>query len=73
MHKLRVLLGTFFAAGWLLLYLEAASAQEIVVNDKIREQIERYQMSGQLLVAGEEIAARDFLWQLYENVGYSPL
>jgi murein L,D-transpeptidase YcbB/YkuD len=49
------------------------SAADQDVNDAIREHIERHQMSGRLVLAEADVAARDVLWKLYEDNDYAPL
>ena len=65
-------LTVLLSAAWMLA-LTASSFAQASVNDDIRERIERHQMTGRLVVAGEDIAARDILWNLYHENSHSPL
>ncbi len=64
MHKLLTLLLCFVMSS-------VAWGQKPV--DRIRSSIDRHQATGQLYVAGAEIASSDVFWLLYENNGYRPL
>jgi len=56
-----------------MLALVTSSFAHAAVNDEIRKKIERFQINGRLVVAGEEIAARDILWNLYHENAHAPL
>jgi len=73
MQKSRLLPILCLLAISLALWVNAGSAAAQEADDTIREHIERHQMSGSLVLAGAEIAARDGLWKLYENNNYAPL
>ena len=73
MRKSRLLPILCLLAASLSLWASAGSAADQEVNDTIREHIERFQMSGRLVLAGADIAGRDVLWRLYENNNYAPL
>ena len=73
MKNLNIRVAIFVSATWLLAFAGAVNAQEMAVGDEIRDRIERFHMTGQQVVAGEEVAARDILWKLYEDGAYAPL
>jgi murein L,D-transpeptidase YcbB/YkuD len=73
MQTLKIQIAGGLSAAWLLLSGSVALAQQATVSDEIRERIERHQQSGRLLLAGQDIAARDVLWKLYEDGNYAPL
>jgi murein L,D-transpeptidase YcbB/YkuD len=73
MRILKIQFAAGLSAAWLLLFSAAALAQKMTVDDEIRERIERHQLSGRLLLAGQDVAARDVLWKLYEDGNYAPI
>ena len=73
MEKFKIRLLACLSIVWLLVFVGAANAQEMAVGDQIRDRIERFHMTGQQVVAGEEIAGQDILWKLYEDGAYAPL
>ena len=73
MKNFRFRVAVCLSVAWLLAFAGSAYAQEMAIDDEIRERIERYHMTGRLVVAGEEIAARDILWNLYEEGAHAPL
>ena len=73
MENFRIQVAVCLSITWLLAFTGAVNAQEMSVDDGIRDRIERFQMTGRLVVAGEEIAARDTLWALYEDSAHAPL
>jgi len=73
MRKSRLLPFLCLLATSLSLLVSAGSAAAQEVNDTIRDHVERFQMSGRLVLAGADIAGRDVLWRLYENNNYAPL
>jgi murein L,D-transpeptidase YcbB/YkuD len=62
----------WLSVAWTLALVTSTHAQA-AVNDEIRKKIERFQMNGRLVVAGEEVAARDILWNLYHENDHAPL
>ena len=73
MKNFRFRLTVCLSVTWMLAATGLAFAQDTAVNDQIRERIERFQITGRLVVAGEEIAAREVLWNLYHESAHSPL
>lgn len=73
MKHFKISMAVCLTVTWLLAFTSVAYAQDAAINDQIRDRIERFQMTGQLAVAGEEIAARDILWDLYHESSHSPL
>ena len=73
MRIFRLQIVIFFTLAALLTLVVPVYAQNPATSDEIRERIERFQVSGQLLISGEDIAARDVLWMLYEDGNYAPL
>jgi murein L,D-transpeptidase YcbB/YkuD len=73
MQNFKIRVSICLSVAWLLAFTGAAYAQDKLVNDEIRERIERFRMSGRLVLAGEDIAGRDVLWRLYEDAAYAPL
>ncbi len=73
MRNSRLLPFLCLVATALALTVNATNAVGQEVNDTVREHIERHQRSGMLVVSGEEIAARDVFWRLYENNNYALL
>ena len=70
-HRIRATLFGVALAVVCLAMSPVAQSQE--VNEEIRERIERHRLSGRLVIAGADIAARDVLWELYEDAAYAPL
>ena len=73
MRKFRLLPFLCLPAISLALWANAGSAAGQEVDDIIREHVERHRMSGTLILAGADIAARDGLWRLYENNNFASL
>jgi murein L,D-transpeptidase YcbB/YkuD len=73
MKNIKVLAVAFISIACLLIFTGPALAQGSAVNDEIRERVEHLQMSGRLVLADQDIAARDILWKLYEGGAYAPL
>ena len=67
MENFRIRVAVCLSITWLLAFAGAVNAQEMAVGDEIRDRIERFHMTGQQVVAGEEIAGQDILWKLYED------
>ena len=73
MHIFRLQIAVFFTLTALLTLVGPVHAQAPATGDEIRERIERFQASGQLVISGQDIAATDILWILYEDGNYAPL
>jgi len=73
MKHFKIPMAVCLTVTWLLTFANAAFAQEAAVSDQIRERTERLRTTGQLVVAGEEVAARDVLWNLYQENAHAPL
>jgi murein L,D-transpeptidase YcbB/YkuD len=73
MKNFKILAATLLFIASMLISPAAAYAQGSAINDEIRQRIEHFRMSGRLVVAGEDIAARDILWGLYVDRAYEPL
>jgi len=69
MRKFKTLLLTTLSVFLMFTFAGSAWAQGMAVHDEIRERIERFRMSGRLVVDGVDIAARDVLWRMYEDAG----
>jgi murein L,D-transpeptidase YcbB/YkuD len=63
----------FVSAVLFILLTNVTFAQPAAIDEEIRERIERHQMSGRLILAGQDIIAVELLWKLYENRNYAPL
>jgi murein L,D-transpeptidase YcbB/YkuD len=73
MRIFKLQFAVFFALAALLTLVGPVYAQDPAASNEIRERIERFQVSGQLIISGQDIAARDVLWILYEDGNYAPL
>ncbi len=70
-YPIRGILFSIALSAACLAGLAPAAGQE--VNEEIRERIERHRLSGRLVIAGTDIAARELLWELYEDAAYGAL
>lgn len=73
MKHFKISMAVCLTVTWLLAFTSVAYAQDAAINDQIRDRIERFQMTGRLVVGEEDIAARDILWDLYDKSSHSAL